>query len=508
MLECFIVTFALVGILTAVIYTFLAWNLSYWQKRGIKQAKSYALIGSFPNIFSQKQNIAYDIDEIYRANKSDDNFIGVLMMRTPKLLILNPVCVQKILVSDFKHFHDNEMSKSVDEKSDFILANNPFVLTGEKWKERRVEIVPGLTANRIKVVYSITTDVCHRLTHYIREQSKMSSSTGLGADELCLRYTSEVVSECVLGIRANSLSDESTPIYANTKKIFSHTYIFRLYQLITGFFPAVQNFYKMRFFPKDVEEFFINLMQKTIDLRRKQNLDSGDIINYLLQLQEKRNLSTPELTSHAMTFLTDGFLTTATAISHCLLLLARHQNIQNMLRQEITKNLDDKGNLSFETLSELPYLDACLHEALRIFSPILFNKKLCTSPCELVNKDGSILKVKTNDIIMIPTHSIHHDQSIYEEPEKFKPERFMPENGGLKSYRERGAYLAFGDGPRVCLGVRFALTQSKAAIAELIRNFIIKPNPKTRADNTLNRKSFFGSLEGGIWLDFEEINSN
>lgn len=130
-----------------------------------------------------------------------------------------------------------------------------------------------------------------------------------------------MVSECVLGIRANSLSDESTPIYANTKKIFSHTYIFRLYQLITGFFPAVQNFYKMRFFPKDVEEFFINLMQKTIDLRRKQNLDSGDIINYLLQLQEKRNLSTPELTSHAMTFLTDGFLTTATAISHCLFLV-------------------------------------------------------------------------------------------------------------------------------------------------------------------------------------------
>nr|XP_014098661.2 probable cytochrome P450 28d1 [Bactrocera oleae] len=508
MLETWLITLTLAGIIGGLIYSFLTWNLNYWEKRGIKQAKSYTLVGSFPSTFSHQRNIAYDFDDIYRAYKQDENFVGVLMMRTPKLLVLNPALVQKIFVSDFQNFHDNEISQKVDEKSDFIFANNPFVLTGYEWKERRVEIIPAMTPNRIKVVYPITLDVCQRLIRYIREQTKTKPTEGLDATELFLRYTSEVVSECILGIRANSFSDELSPIYANTKKLFNQTYIFRLYQLLTGFFPAVQHFYKMRFFTKDVENFFIDLTQKTIDLRHKQNMDRADFINYMLQLQQKRNLSTPELTSHVMTYITDGFLTTTTAITHCLLLLARYEDKQSQLRQEIAENLDEHGNLSFEVLSDMPYLDACLHEALRIFSPILFNKKLCTNSCELVNKNGSILKVEKNDVILIPAYSLHHDESIYEEPELFKPERFLPENGGLKSYRDRGVFLAFGDGPRVCLGMRFALTQSKAAIAEIVRNFVIKPNPKNRSDNILTKDSFFGSLEGGVWLDFESIDAN
>ncbi|XP_028895402.2 probable cytochrome P450 28d1 [Zeugodacus cucurbitae] len=507
MLETWLITLILAGVIAGLIYCFLTWNLHYWERRGIKQAKSFTLVGSFPSTFSHQRNIAYDIDDIYRAYKDAENFVGVLMMRTPKLLVIDSALVQQIFVKDFQNFHDNEISQTVDEKSDFILANNPFVLTGNKWKERRMEIIPAMTPNRIKAVYPITLEVCQRLIHYIKEQTKRSATEGLDASELFLRYTSEVVSECILGIRANSFNDESSPIYANTKKIFNQTYIFRVYQLLTGFIPAVRNFYKMRFFPKDVEEFFIDLMQRTLDLRRKQNVDRVDFINYMLQLQQKRNISTPEITSHVMSYMTDGFLTTATAITHCLLLLARHQDKQRQLRQEITEHLDEHRNLSFEVLSDLPYLDACLHEALRIFSPILFNKKLCTNSCELVNKNGSILKLQKNDVIMIPAHSLHHDECIYEEPELFKPERFLPENGGLKSYRDRGVLLAFGDGPRVCLGMRFALTQSKAAIAEVVRNFVIKPNPKTRSDNTLTKDSFFGSLEGGVWLDFESINA-
>uniref|UniRef100_A0A0K8TWD2 Putative cytochrome P450 28d1 n=1 Tax=Bactrocera latifrons TaxID=174628 RepID=A0A0K8TWD2_BACLA len=507
MLETCLVTLTLAAVIAGLIYRFLTWNLHYWEKRGIKQAKSYTFVGSFPSTFSQQRNIAYDFNDIYRAYKHAENFVGVLMMRTPKLLVLNPALVQQIFVTDFQNFHDNEISKKVDENSDFIFANNPFVLTGSKWKERRMEIIPAMTPNRIKVAYPITLDVCQRLIRYIKEQTKISATEAMDTTEIFLRYTSEVVSECVLGIRANSFGKESSPIYANTKKMFSQTYIFRFYQLLNGFFPALERFYKMRFFPKDVEDFFIGLTQKTIDLRHKQDVDKADFINYMLQLQRKRNISTPEVTSHVMTYITDGFLTTTTAITHCLLLLARYEDKQRQLRQEIAQNLDVDGNLSFEALSDLPYLDACLHEALRMFPPILFNKKLCTNSCELLNKDGSILKVEKNDVILIPAYCFHHDESIYEEPELFKPERFLPENGGLKSYRDRGVFLAFGDGPRVCLGMRFALTQSKAAIAEIVKNFVIKPNPKTRTDNTLTKDSFFGSLEGGVWLDFEAIES-
>lgn len=56
------------------------------------------------------------------------------------------------------------------------------------------------------------------------------------------------------------------------------------------------------------------------------------------------------------------------------------------------------------------------------------------------------------------------------------------------------------------IGQRFALTQGKSAIVELVKNFNIKPNPKTRSDNLLDKKEFITRLDGGVWLNFESRN--
>ncbi|XP_065365374.1 uncharacterized protein LOC135958399 [Calliphora vicina] len=497
----------LVGVL-GLLYIFLMWNYGKWRKRGIAEAKSYPVAGSFPSILTQKRHIIYDIDEIYREYKNTDRFVGVYQSRSPQLLILDPELVHRIHVNDFKSFHDNEFSDFVDEKSDLILANNPFVLKGAKWKERRLEIVPGMTPNRIKNAYPVTLDVCKRLSQYIKEQSNKAGQGGLNSHEFCLRYTSEVVTDCVLGIKAESLTDKPTPILNMINELFDQTVMFLIYQIAVGLLPSLKHFYKMNMFPEKTRKFFFNLMEQTIKIRRQQSggSDRVDFLNYLLQLQDKKGLTSNEMASHVMTFLTDGFITTASAIAHCFLGLARNQEAQEKLRQEILTNLDSEGILTFEKLSELPYLEACFHESLRLFPPLLFVTKLCTEPTELVNKNGQILKLKENDIIMLSHYSLYHDSNNFEDPEEFKPERFLPENGGIKKYRDQGKFLGFGDGPRTCLGMRFALTQGKAAIVELVRNFNIKPNPKTRSDNLLDKAEFISRLDGGVWLDFEPRN--
>jgi len=54
------------------------------------------------------------------------------------------------------------------------------------------------------------------------------------------------------------------------------------------------------------------------------------------------------------------------------------------------------------------------------------------------------------------------------------------------------------------LGIRFALTQLKAALVEIVRNFDIHVNPKTRSDDQIDDTFFMATLKGGIWLDFKE----
>lgn len=101
---------------------------------------------------------------------------------------------------------------------------------------------------------------------------------------------------------------------------------------------------------------------------------------------------------------------------------------------------------------------------------------------------------------------MHYDPEYYDEPEKFKPERFDPENGGVKEYKDKGVFFPFGDGPRICLGMRFALAQSKAAIVELINNFELSVDPRTQ-DNPLviDPNEFLNIEVGGLWLNFKSL---
>lgn len=72
------------------------------------------------------------------------------------------------------------------------------------------------------------------------------------------------------------------------------------------------------------------------------------------------------------------------------------------------------------------------------------------------NKDypipGSNITIKKGEQIVLPYRAIHHDPEYWPEPEKFDPERFSPEN---KAKRHRYAFLAFGEGPRNCVGMYF-----------------------------------------------------
>jgi cytochrome P450 len=101
----------------------------------------------------------------------------------------------------------------------------------------------------------------------------------------------------------------------------------------------------------------------------------------------------------------------------------------------------------------MPYLDQVFSEALRMHSPVTFTSRLCTEATEL-NFEGHNVAIEKDMNVYIPIHQIHYDPEYYPNPEEFKPERFDPENGGLKVFKDKCVYLPFSDGPRMCLGMK------------------------------------------------------
>ncbi|XP_017068045.2 LOW QUALITY PROTEIN: probable cytochrome P450 28a5 [Drosophila eugracilis] len=503
-----LITLTLLLFVVGLLYAVFIWNYDHWKKRGVPGPKPKIFCGNYPSMFTMKRHAVYDLDEIYRKYKNKYDAVGIYSARSPQLLVVNPELARRVFVSNFKNFHDNDFSKNFDEKTDFIFANNPFTLTGEKWKSRRADVTPGLTMGRIKTVYPVTNKVCHKLSEWVEKQIRLGSTDGINAKNMSLAFTSEMVTDCVLGLKAESFSDKPTPIMQNIKDLFNQPWTFVLFFILTTTFPSLSHLIKLRFVPLHVERFFVDLMGSAVEARRAQlasgkQFERSDFLDYILQLGEKRNLDNRQLLAYSMTFLLDGFETTAAVLAHMLLNLGRNPKAQETLRQELRAHLKN-GIINFDNLNDLPYLDACLQETIRLFPPGFMSNKLCTESLEIPNKDGPNFIVEKGTTVVVPHYSFMLDEDFFPDPQSFQPERFM-EPDAAKTFRERGVFMGFGDGPRVCIGMRFATTQIKAAAVELISKFNVKINPKTRKDNDYDPGLIITSLRGGIWLDLEKL---
>lgn len=91
------------------------------------------------------------------------------------------------------------------------------------------------------------------------------------------------------------------------------------------------------------------------------------------------------------------------------------------------------------------YLNACINETLRIDPPGIFVERTAGKDIELTNSDGSIaISFKKNDVVHIPVWSLHRMEQYFSEPEVFKPERFLSDNG--EASINKYAYMPFGNG--------------------------------------------------------------
>lgn len=119
-------------------------------------------------------------------------------------------------------------------------------------------------------------------------------------------------------------------------------------------------------------------------------------------------------------------------------------------------------------------------------------------PFQLPTPSGGTYEVEVGTPVTIPVYAIHHDPQYFPDPEHYDPERFSEEN---KNTRHRHSYLPFGDGPRICLGFRFALMQVKAGLATVIRNFEVRSSRRTPNPFVPDPNYFMLAAKGGLWLD-------
>lgn len=135
-----------------------------------------------------------------------------------------------------------------------------------------------------------------------------------------------------------------------------------------------------------------------------------------------------------------------------------------------------------------------LTESLRKYPPI-------TSVARLAEKDYKVPNskhiIERGCYTVIPIYAIHHDPEFYPNPDVFNPDNFSPEN---VSKRHPLTFIPFGEGPRICIGMRFAMLEAKVALIMILTKFQLSLSPKTEYPLKMKSTSLFLSPSSDVYL--------
>ncbi|XP_047533353.1 cytochrome P450 9e2-like [Vanessa atalanta] len=486
------------------LYFYYTQTFDYFEKRNIKFMKPVIFFGnSLSRITGKRPFIEFQLDvyNYFKGNRYGGYFEG----RRPVLYVLDPDLIKSVTISDADHFIDRSTIKTKEPR---YLSRSLLALKGMEWKAVRSLITPTFSSSRLKNMFPLVQHCSDQLVGLLSR----FDNTEIELKEMTGHFTLEVTGVCAFGISTDALKDENAEFYKVAEK-FNYMSIQKriFFFFILLFMPSMFRYINISFMNYDSTKKLVKILQNTKAERMTAESKRSDFLQLLVDVaikekeelentneSSKRYLDNDTLDAQALLFLLAGFETTSTLLSFVFHTMAVRPDIQDKLRahiEEITKGQE----LTYDLLSQLDYLEAVIQETLRMYPPLGRIDRTCTKPYTV---PGTSLHLKVGDVVAVPVYGIHMDPDIYPEPKEFIPERFMKEE---KKERPSHLFLAFGAGPRNCIGIRFAMIVAKTAIVTLMRNFKFSSGPKTENPVKFHRNSMLLKPESGIWVHVEKI---
>ena len=446
----------------------------------------------------------------------------------PHLVVSDPVLVQQITIRQFHKFH-SRMPFALHPKGD--PTEPMFFAIGEKWKRLRNVASPSFTHKKMKemspLINQSVDDFLTLLDRKCDERQPFDIYSEFG------RLTTDVISSCAFGIDAGCLKDPNSPFLVQARKHFdiieSFPIKFKIFMFLIMLFPdfiekirtifprfltvlRCQWAYKMArevilerqtSQDKDRRVDFINLMLTTnkevgkgaikAEQQEKDDYDrDGFLDTDVNQLRKNKPMILEEMMGQVVIFLNAGYETTSSALGFTAYELALNPSIQKKLQQEIDDNFPaENPKPTFGDFHKMKYIECVMKEVLRIH-PIAPGGVTRHSFEQMIYEGITIPKGMD---IHIDMEGLHFNPELWGkyDPQKFVPERFLED---CQDTPNTLAWCPFGAGPRICLGMRFAVMEYKIALTRLLKQFNIKRCNETKVPCPTRKNAIYSPSEG------------
>ncbi|GJD63586.1 cytochrome P450 [Methylobacterium frigidaeris] len=399
-------------------------------------------------------------ETIYREPHYTSEFLG-----TSSLFVMAPNLIRRVMVDEADAFEKSEVLRRALSPA---LGDAILTADGARWRWQRRAAAPIFRAERIRSFVPAMIAAAERTRDALAAGAGTDAGNGAEIDiaQTMMRTTFEIIVETMLSgsgrIDAARVEQGITDYLESTSWVFALT-LLRAPAWMP--FPGRARAERAKSYLRD------ELLRLAAEGRRDGTEGRNDLMSLLLAARDPETgqaMDDRDVADNLLTFVTAGHETTALALTWAFYLLSHHPESEALIAAEV-EAATGGGPLTADHVDALPYTRQVILEAMRLYPPVPVVVRAALRDVDL---DG--VPVKAGTPITIPIYAVHRHATLWDEPERFDPARFAPE---AAKARDRYAYLPFAAGPRICIGMGFALSEAVAILAVLVRSlrFSLRP---------------------------------
>ena len=368
------------------------------------------------------------------------------------------------------------------------LGKGLVLSNGAYWKRNRKLLTPTFHYNSLRNFVKIINKSSDRLTQIINRNSNAEDPVEF------YPLVSNMTLEAILNCICSQNSDLQLNIDSNCTEM---QYIEGLEKIRQGmgerFGGGLLNIFDIFYYRREkgkgfmtgskmTKQYILSLIQERRAATRKEegkqssNYDMLDLL-MMSRDEEGNGLTEEEIIDELNTFVFAGHDTTGSTSSFLFYLLAKHPELQQKCRDEVTSVMGDRNEVEWEDIGKLTYLTCFIKESIRLYSTVIIISKKLKKPIII---DG--YEIPANISIDIGVGLIHKNAMYWPDPYKFDPTRFSEEN---MNKQHPYAFIPFSAGSRNCIGQNFAMAEVKIIAAKLIKNFHVSLQAGYEIDPTV-----------------------
>jgi len=371
-------------------------------------------------------------------------------------VVSDPAAIRHILLDNAEGYRKDDLQRRILAPG---LGNGILTAEGEEWRRQRRALAPLFNPRTVRGFAPAMAEASQRLVRrWLRRPEGRVLDMALEMTRVTLDVLERTMFTQGLARDPDALGRAITRFFEALGPIDPLD--------VFGFPSWIPRLGRLRARP--ALRFFEEVVGELID-SRKALLASGqpaprDVLTLLLEASDPETgdaLTDLEVRANIVTFIGAGHETTANALSWSLFLLSQAPEALARIVHEVDAVMGE-GPFRTEAIDDLVFTRAVIEEAMRLYPPVPL-----ISRAALKDDQVGALKIPAGSMVMIAPYVLHRHRTLWDEPDAFVPERFLPER---RAEIDRFAYLPFGAGPRVCIGASFSLQEAVIVLAHVVRS--------------------------------------